>query len=54
MNELLMSEMIGSGVKLIINSECERPNVSDNVALVAQSGADLPNMLDSLSGSCDK
>ena len=32
--------------------ECERPNAmyADDVALVAESGADLQNMLDSLSG----
>ena len=49
----LMSEMSGSGVKLV-NQNVKGLMYADDVALVAESGADLQSMLDSLSAYCDK
>ena len=45
-----MSEVSGSGMKLV----SQNVKGADDVALVAEFGADLQNMLDSLSGYCDK
>ena len=52
MNDL-MSEMSGSGVKLV-NQNVKGLMYADDVALVAESGADLQSMLDSLSAYGDK
>ena len=49
----LMSELSGFGVKLV-NHNVKGLMYADDVALVAESGADLQAMLDSLSCYCDK
>jgi len=48
-----MSEISGSGVKLV-NQNVRGLMYADDVALVAESGADLQSMLDSLSAYSDK
>ena len=49
----LMSELSGFGMKLV-NHNVKGLMYADDVALVAESGADLEVMLDSLSCYCDK
>ena len=48
-----MSEKSGSGVRLV-NQNVKGLMYADDVALVAESGADLQSMLDSLSAYSDK